>query len=261
MFLTPRPTQGAIAASYDLDTGQHAVWQQEREGREVMWRKRVSRVSKLKDGGRALDVGTGFGDFIRQLRDAGGWQVEGTEVSVEAAQHARDEHGLTVHLGQVEDVDLPKGSFDLITLWHVFEHLPYPGTTLNHLERLLKPQGVIVIAVPNDGIWPRLIQLYAKDVLKWPVIKALRRPYRPSVDAFFGKPVAGQEIHLSFFSANRLAAAIEARKLRVTACAVDDLYAQPNATTDRSYRAFERVNRVTGWNFSRAMFLAAVKSG
>jgi ubiquinone/menaquinone biosynthesis C-methylase UbiE len=258
-FLTPRPTQAAIVASYDLEAGQHAFWEQQRVGREIMWRKRATRVAQLKDGGHALDVGTGFGDFIRDLRDAHGWRVEGTEVSINALRRAREQHGLTVHHGQVEQLDLPEDHFDLITLWHVLEHLPYPGPTLDRLRRLLKPGGILVIAVPNDGLWPRLVQLYAKDILTRPIFKALRRPYRSGVDLWFGKPVLGGEIHLSFFSPKRLAAALELRGLSVTIRAVDDFYGEPTVETDRAYHVFERINDITGTNFGVAAFLAAVK--
>lgn len=261
LFVTPRPTQTAIAASYDLKSGPHHVWERERGGRETMWRKRVQRVTRLKpDGGRALDVGTGFGDFMRHLQEVGRWQVEGTEVSVNAAQYASDEHGLSVHRGQVEQVAFPANSFDLITLWHVLEHLPYPGTTLDHLQRLLRPGGLLVVAVPNDGIWPRLVQLHIKDILKRPLLKILRRPYRSSVSAYFGEPALEQEIHLSFFSSRRLISAMRQRDLSVIVSAIDDLSPQPTTSTDRIHGILEVMRKITGTNFSRTIFLAAIKS-
>lgn len=256
VFLAPRPTQAAIAESYDFDDGTHAVWESQREGRDIMWQKRVERVTNMKHGGRALDVGTGFGDFPRRLRDKGGWNVEGTEVSAEAVNHAREQHGLTVHHGQIEDCDLPTRAFDLVTLWHVLEHLPQPGASLDRITQLLAPNGLVVIAVPNDGLWPQMAVLLAKDVVKRGAKLAGRR-YESSVDREFGAPRLGEEIHLSFFHPRRLASALEARGLSVVERGVDDLSAQPSPATDRAYRAHVASNRLVGTHVGPAAFVAA----
>jgi SAM-dependent methyltransferase len=259
LFLTPRPTQDAIVASYETGEGTHDVWEREREGREAMWRKRAGRVAAMSNEGRALDVGTGFGDFIRHLRDTGHWEVEGTEISRKAAIHAEETHGLTVHQGQVEDSGLAEASYDLVTLWHVLEHVPDPGATLDFVTQLLKPGGTLAVAVPNEGLWPRLTLLAAKDLAKWPIVRALRRPYRRGVDAFFGEPAPGREIHLSYFHPKNLARAMESRGLTVVERAVDDLYPIPTPRTARAQRAYAAVNRATGTNFGPATFLAAKK--
>ncbi len=261
LFLGRRPTQRAIAASYDDEDGTHSVWKSERPGREIMWAKRAARIAHLvPGGGRALDVGTGFGDFLRHLRSVGDWEVEGTEVSQNAVAHAHETHGLEVHVGQVEDCSLPEDRFDLITMWHVLEHVPQPGATLDLLATLLRPGGVLVVAVPNDGVWPRLLFLALRDITKWPVVKLLGRPYRKGVDAFFGPPVFGTEIHLSFFEPRRLGRAMEARGLETIEVGVDDLYARPRLKTTVAHALFDFLNRTTGTNFSRATLVVAQKS-
>lgn len=75
----------------------------------------------------------------------------GIEISDEAAHYARDVEGLDVRVGQLSDLDLPVNGFDLIILWHVLEHIPDPQSTLHAVARLLRPGGVLLVAVPNVG--------------------------------------------------------------------------------------------------------------
>jgi 2-polyprenyl-3-methyl-5-hydroxy-6-metoxy-1,4-benzoquinol methylase len=100
--------------------------------------------------GRLLDVGCSSGYFLSRARDAG-WDVEGTELDPKAAAIARQAFNLPVHSGDIRDLSFADSQFDAITLWGVLEHLTAPQVYLRHLSRLLKPQGVIVVGVPNSG--------------------------------------------------------------------------------------------------------------
>jgi SAM-dependent methyltransferase len=84
------------------------------------------------------------------LRDMG-WTVHGVDPSEEAARFARELNGLDVRLGSAETVlpGLPDGSYDLVTLWHVLEHVYDPVGVLTHICRLLKPGGLLMLEVPN----------------------------------------------------------------------------------------------------------------
>ena len=82
---------------------------------------------------------------------ANGWQAEGMDVATAAVKYAREERGLTVHHGLIEDVSLEPGSFDVIVLNHVLEHVRNPRETLAHLRTLLTPTGIIRTEVPNVG--------------------------------------------------------------------------------------------------------------
>ena len=111
--------------------------------------------------GRVLDVGAGVGDFLANLRDLG-WQVHGVEPSARAAESAR-ERGLDVLEGTILHSQLQDATFDLITFWHVLEHIHSPTAALNRAFELLKPGGKLMVAVPNwksvkrrvlhDGWW------------------------------------------------------------------------------------------------------------
>lgn len=106
----------------------------------------VSREAHLAEG-RLLDIGTGTGYFADTMRRRG-WQVEAVEKSGQARAFARERFGLDVKpesaLGE-----LAPGSFDVITLWHVMEHLEPLNETWERLNRLLTERGVLIVAVPN----------------------------------------------------------------------------------------------------------------
>jgi SAM-dependent methyltransferase len=95
-------------------------------------------------GKRLLDIGCGDGSFLLAASQAG-WRVMGTELNPQPAREA----GLDVRedVSQVAD----EGQFDCITMWHTLEHMRDIPSTLRHAARLLKPDGKLLIAVPDFG--------------------------------------------------------------------------------------------------------------
>lgn len=94
--------------------------------------------------GRLLDIGAGTGDFLAAAT-AQGWTGIGVEPSDKARKIAASKQ---LDL-KIDTPDLESGSFDAITMWHVLEHVPDPEAQAAELKRLLKDDGVLVIAVPN----------------------------------------------------------------------------------------------------------------
>jgi len=94
--------------------------------------------------GTLLDMGCGTGDFL-QIAQQSGWQVQGIEPNEKARQIAVSK-GATCITGTP---DASSQQYDAITLWHVLEHLPNLETQIKELQRLLKPNGTLIIAVPN----------------------------------------------------------------------------------------------------------------
>jgi 2-polyprenyl-3-methyl-5-hydroxy-6-metoxy-1,4-benzoquinol methylase len=97
--------------------------------------------------GTLLDYGAGTGAFLDTMKRAG-WTVTGLEPDDVARGVAKQRYDLELK-GPEELSALPPGSFDVITLWHVLEHVHDLQVTVSRLERALKPGGILVIAVPN----------------------------------------------------------------------------------------------------------------
>jgi SAM-dependent methyltransferase len=94
---------------------------------------------------RILDVGCAAGFFLEVAEEAG-YQAQGVELSPYISQYAREQFGLEVITGTIEAVNLPKASFDLITMWDVIEHLSDPRSALVRAHELLAPGAHIVIS-------------------------------------------------------------------------------------------------------------------
>ncbi len=100
--------------------------------------------------GTLLDYGCGAGLFVKSANEAG-WNARGIEPNADARQVA-NEKGLTVE-SPTSISTLKKGSFNVITLWHVLEHLHDINEVIPKLRSLLIDDGVLLIAVPNVDSW------------------------------------------------------------------------------------------------------------
>ena len=94
--------------------------------------------------GRILDIGAGTGDFLLECKNQN-WEILGIEPNDKAKGIAV---GKGIKFGDTIE-KLESNSFDVITMWHVLEHVPDVEHQVAELKRLLKPSGTIVIAVPN----------------------------------------------------------------------------------------------------------------
>jgi SAM-dependent methyltransferase len=98
-----------------------------------------------------LDVGCATGVFL--AAGSAHWRKTGIELSAEAVRYAQERFGLRVYQGTLETVALPDHSFDVVTLWDVLEHVHQPVQTLAHVRRLLRPDGILVLRMPNLDSW------------------------------------------------------------------------------------------------------------
>ncbi len=114
----------------------------------TLWQKR--KLVEKQSGcmaGHLLDVGCGTGAFAATMQRAG-WQVTALEPDAGARDIAREQFGVQA-VDTTDFFRLPEGRYDVITLWHVLEHMHELQAVITQLRKLLKPGGVLFIAVPN----------------------------------------------------------------------------------------------------------------
>ena len=100
-----------------------------------------------KQRGTLLDVGSGTGAFVNEMKQ-NGWEVTGLEPDEDARRVAKESFHCELKSTDVL-FSLPENAFDVITLWHVLEHVHDLKNYLHQFKKLLKPDGRLVIAVPN----------------------------------------------------------------------------------------------------------------
>ena len=102
----------------------------------------------MPPGGSVLDVGCGRGLFLHLLRERG-YEVKGTELSAATVRNAYPD--LPISVGDLRPGLFPDATFDLVSIWHVLEHLRFPDQALEVAFRALRPGGKLMLAVPNYG--------------------------------------------------------------------------------------------------------------
>lgn len=108
-------------------------------------KKKVRLINSYhKEKGNLLDIGAGTGDFLVTAKVAG-WQTTGIEPN-ENAKNLAISKGISFE-NSIESIE--NQQFDVITMWHVMEHVPDVEYQIKQLKRLLKPNGTLIIAVPN----------------------------------------------------------------------------------------------------------------
>lgn len=117
--------------------------------RSIMLRRKVSLVKKLTllQNGRIVDYGAGTGYFARAMQKKG-WNVTAIEKSAQARDFSKEHFNFEM---QPEEAlkDIESSSVDVVTLWHVMEHIQQIDTFWDELNRILEETGIAIIAVPN----------------------------------------------------------------------------------------------------------------
>ncbi|MAP55667.1 class I SAM-dependent methyltransferase [Altibacter sp.] len=183
LYTHPQPNESELTKYYDSaeyisHTDSHSSWLDRvyQIVKKYALRKKVSLICSIQENkGHVLDIGAGTGDFLKAAKDKG-WSVTGVEPNETARA-----------LSQKKDIELLKNleavtekQFDVVTLWHVLEHLPDLETTVTKIESLVAPGGYLIIAVPNyrsydakyyGSFWaaydtPRHLWHFSRDAMK-----------------------------------------------------------------------------------------------
>jgi SAM-dependent methyltransferase len=102
----------------------------------------------LKPDARVLDVGAGSGEVVYVLR-AMGYDASGFEPNEGYARFAAEALGVPVRQGSWQTVDIAPESWEVVTMFHVVEHLESPFDVMCRARQWLKPQGLLLVEVPN----------------------------------------------------------------------------------------------------------------
>ncbi len=166
VHLYPRPSPEDLKKNYDHYLPASLL---EIEAWAKMMKPLISKSADLIDARsgspekRLLDIGCGYGFFLSEMK-ARGWDVEGIEISPPGRAFARDRLGLPVHSTPLEDLRFPEGSFDVITLFYVIEHLLNPKDILKEVRRILRPDGLLLLRWPHTTPIVRLLGPLAKGL-------------------------------------------------------------------------------------------------
>jgi SAM-dependent methyltransferase len=145
-FVNPQPTVEELRRFYSTyDDG--TQWRNLEERFNLGVRGAILRI---KRSGSVLDVGCGSGNFLRCMKEKG-FAAFGIEPSGTGSEYARDEHGIDIYHGMIEDYSSAHRDrrFDVITMLNVLEHLTDPVGVLSQLSKVLASDGVLVIVVPD----------------------------------------------------------------------------------------------------------------
>lgn len=185
----PRPTPGSMGRFYPEDYCCYEMRRPTRRRWRAWWRERLHRavlqsflgygaqspglstkllgwlgLAALRGGnrraewipfrgaGRLLDFGCGAGEFLERMRGRG-WSVEGLDMSTLVAHAVIRERGIRVHAGTLPHPNLLPGTFDCVTMWQSLEHVHEPRRIVGEARRLLRPEGLLLVAAPNFGGW------------------------------------------------------------------------------------------------------------
>lgn len=155
-FTNPRPVSSELGKYYE--SNDYISHSNTRKGlfsilyqgiRKYTIRSKFKMISGLANGNSLLDIGCATGELLHYFRKKK-WDVTGIEPNDNARKFAHEEYDLRVedenYLKQIEIA-----SIDVITMWHVLEHVSDLNGRLGEINRILKEDGVLIIAVPNSG--------------------------------------------------------------------------------------------------------------
>jgi 2-polyprenyl-3-methyl-5-hydroxy-6-metoxy-1,4-benzoquinol methylase len=120
-------------------------------GLKTLWEINEQRVQMIKTiilNGKLLDVGSGQGFFLYHAQQHG-FSVTGVDVSSRAVEFCEQTFHINVHLQNINQDFNPGEKFDVITMWHILEHVSDPLGFVKRLHQYLSPQGKLIIEVPN----------------------------------------------------------------------------------------------------------------
>lgn len=161
VFTNPRPSVDEIAPYYQSD--KYVSHAGKKEGLGIMYKiydvvrnfsiqSKLNLIKSYNSSGKLMDLGCGLGYFLHSVIQDKTFDAVGVDVSDEAISYVKEKFGYNV-INENELDTFLKESFDVITQWHVLEHVHFLNERMVQLYNLLKQNGTMFIAVPNSGSW------------------------------------------------------------------------------------------------------------
>ena len=148
MQLERIPEAEVLEESYESAASTDYV--EEEAGQRATATAILEEIERHRSPGRLLDLGCWVGFFPAEAEKRG-WSAVGVEPSHFASTYAREKLGLEVLSTGIFEADLPEGSFDVVFLGDVIEHLSDPAQAVSRIRSLLAPGGLLVMALPDAG--------------------------------------------------------------------------------------------------------------
>ncbi len=181
MQLAHFPPAPELAEAYA--EAESEAYVQEEAGQRATARSILDRIEAHAPPGTIADLGCWVGFFLDEAVNRG-WRGVGVEPSEFASAYARDQFGLDVRTADLFDAGLEPGGFDACFMGDVIEHLIDPLGALEHVRALLRPGGVVALALPNAGSrlarkmgarWWSVIPTHVQYFTRWSVLLLLER--------------------------------------------------------------------------------------
>lgn len=181
IYLNPQPSPEEIKNLYLKDYFDIAYLQKESCARLMSdARELLKEIERYRQPGKILDIGAAGGHYLKAAQERG-WETFGVELSSYATSWAKENLGLKIFTGILEEANFPDDFFDVIIMSHTLEHLFEPLGTLRKAYQILKNNGLIYINVPNVNLLKTQIEkrgklgaLSEEEHLFWFSLKTLK---------------------------------------------------------------------------------------
>jgi SAM-dependent methyltransferase len=161
LFTNPRPSISEIGPYYQSDryvshagnkSGFSFMYKVYDIVRDYSIKQKLKLIKSYHKNGKLMDLGCGLGYFLNGAIADNTFEAIGIDISQEAIDYVKNKFGYTVLPETSLDL-LPSQEYDVITQWHVLEHVHQLNARMEQLHRLLKTNGTLFIAVPNSSSW------------------------------------------------------------------------------------------------------------
>lgn len=157
LMFVPIDQEGSVFAK-DYEDYVDASYIGEEKGRRRASGILLDRIAEFTPSGQMLEIGCANGFFLDEARKRG-WTVTGIEPSRWAGEYAKEKLGIKILSSTLEECDFKDAFFDVVVMLDVIEHLHSPRSALQIINRILKPEGLLVITTPDvDSFLSRLLQ-------------------------------------------------------------------------------------------------------